>query len=312
MYLRVADGAGLVLVRLIVERRYPRSGEVHRSRMALQAQRVDIIAGQQPRVWRSVWVVARCAALGLDHRMRVDERAGRLGMALRAYYVAAGAGVQHRGGFLQGAFERAVRIVAIAAGHQTFIHFVMKGLSERRLDVGVAAIAELWLRHFEKALFAFRLMDTVAAGAANLSLTVRRVRKIRMRISMAAEAFIIHRFGRRLAELEDLGCISAGIDVCLAGPVAVFAGDALATVHQGHASVRVVRELFCFSLMAGFAGFGACVAGGECRMIGRRNGSLLPAIAASLHLPCFPEHWHHQEKRRTEKNTSHRDPLEKH
>jgi hypothetical protein len=47
-------------------------------------------------------------------------------------------------------------------------------------------------------------------------------------------------------------------------------------------------------------------------MIGRRNGSLLPAIAASLHLPCFPEHWYHQEKRRTEKNTSHRGPLEKH
>lgn len=173
MDLRVADGAGLVLVRLIVERRDPGSGEVHRSRMTLQAHRIDVVAGQQPRVWRSVRVMAPRTSLGRDHRMRIDKRAGGLGVALHAYCSAAGTAVQHRGGVLQGSLERAVRIMAVGAFHQAFIHLVMKGLSERRLDIGVAAVAELRLRYLEQVVFALRLMYAVAAQAADSRLAVR-------------------------------------------------------------------------------------------------------------------------------------------
>lgn len=240
MYLRVADRAGLVLVRLIVERRYSGSGEVHGSRVALQAQRVDIIARQQPRVWRSVRRMAPSASFGLDHRMRIDERACGLRVALHANCVATRTAVQHSAGPLQSAHERAMRIMAIAALDQPFIHLVMERLSKCRLDIGVATIAELRLRHFEEALFAFRLMDTVAARAANLSLTVRRVRKIRVRASMAAQAFLIRRFGRRLRELEDFCNVATTINVGLPGTVAVLAGDAFIAMHQRHAGVRVV------------------------------------------------------------------------
>jgi hypothetical protein len=190
---------------------------------------------------------------------------------------------------LQGALERAVRIVAIAALYQPLIHLVMERLSKCRLDIGVAAITELRLRRFEKALFAFRLVDTVAACAANLSLTMGRVCKIRMRASMAAQAFLIRRFGRRLGELEDFCNVAATVNVGLARTMAVLAGDAFIAMHERHAGVRVVGEFLYNILMAGFAGFGAGVAGGERRMTGRRDGSLL--TAACIHPPRFPEAW---------------------
>jgi len=111
----------------------------------------------------------------------------------------------------------------------------MERLGKCRLDIGVTAIAELRLRHFQKALFAFRFVDTVAARAANLSFTVRRVRKIRMRTSMAAQALLFRRFGRRLGELKDFCNIATAIDVGLSGTMAVLAGDAFIAMHQREA-----------------------------------------------------------------------------
>jgi hypothetical protein len=123
---------------------------------------------------------------------------------------------------------------------------------------------------------------------------MRGVLKIRMRTSMAAQAFLIRRFGRRLGELENLRCISAGVDVSLAGSMAVLAGDALIAMLERHAGMRIVGEFLYNVLVAGFACLGACVTGGECRMTGRRNGSLL-TIAAGIHPPCFPVAWKQQE-----------------
>ena len=86
--------------------------------------------------------MAARAPFGRDHRMRIDKRACGLRMALRADDVAARPGVQHRAGLLQRALERAVRIMAIAAGHQSLVHLVVEGLRECWLDIRVAAVAE--------------------------------------------------------------------------------------------------------------------------------------------------------------------------
>ena len=43
-----------------------------------------------------------------------------------------------------------MRIVAIGAFHQPFVHFMMKRLTESRLHIAVAAKAELWLRSLEQ------------------------------------------------------------------------------------------------------------------------------------------------------------------
>lgn len=116
--------------------------------------------------------MAARTSLGRDHRMRLDEGPGDFGVALHAYDVAAGTAVQHSGGVLQGALECAVRIVTIAAVHQAFIHLVMKGLSERRLGVRMAGVAEPRLRYLQKVVFALRLMYAVAAQAADSRLAV--------------------------------------------------------------------------------------------------------------------------------------------
>lgn len=195
MYLRVADRAGLVLVCLIVERRDTRSREVHGCRMALEAQRIHIVAGQQPGIWRSMREMTARAALGCNHGMRIDEWAGGLGVAFRADCVAAGAGMKRSAGFLQSADECAVRIVAIAACHQPFIDLVVEGLREGPLYVGMAGITKLRLRRLEKVLLRPGAMDGMAALAANRRLSVRRVFKIRMGPCVTAKAFLVRHPG---------------------------------------------------------------------------------------------------------------------
>jgi len=101
--------AGLVLIGLVVERWRARRSKVQRCRVTLQAQRVDIVAGEQPRVWRAMREMAGSATLGLQRRMLVHKRAGSLGMALGADRVLIHRRLEHL------VLKRAMRIVAIAA-----------------------------------------------------------------------------------------------------------------------------------------------------------------------------------------------------
>jgi len=54
MYLHVTNRAGLVLIGLVMERGRARRGKVHRRRVALHAQRIDVVTGKQARVDRPV------------------------------------------------------------------------------------------------------------------------------------------------------------------------------------------------------------------------------------------------------------------
>ena len=84
-------------------------------------------------------IMARIAAFRSDWRVFINKRACLFRMALYADGVPGDTASQ----FLL--LEGAMRIVTIAAIHQSFIDLVMERLSKSGLDVSVAGIAELRL-----------------------------------------------------------------------------------------------------------------------------------------------------------------------
>jgi len=104
--------------------------------MALVAQLVDVRHVQQAGILRSMGGVACDAAFSPDSSVFVDERSACLGVALGADRILIGGDLEIRG------LERSVHVVAIAAAQQAFIHLVVEGHRKRRLDAGVAAVAE--------------------------------------------------------------------------------------------------------------------------------------------------------------------------
>ena len=108
--------------------------------MALVAQLIDIRHIQQAGVLRSVGRMAGEAAFSPDSSVLVNERSTRLGVALGADRVLI------RSDLEIGGLERAMDVMAVVARHEAFIHLVVEGHRELRLDAGVAAIAERRLR----------------------------------------------------------------------------------------------------------------------------------------------------------------------
>ena len=88
--------------------------------------------------------------------------------------------------------------MAVAALEQAFIHLVMEGLRERRLDVCVALIAERRLFGLEQLGFicgdfasggyTSGAVDAVATGATDIGLSVWRAQKVGVRTGVATEA----------------------------------------------------------------------------------------------------------------------------
>ena len=139
----VANGARLILRSLVVRRPDGQVGrKVRRRRVALQADRVHVGAVQQPWIRSAVRSVASGAPFGLDHRVLIHKRPGRLGVALGANRIL----LRRRPQSLLA--KRAMRVVAIGALYQSLFHFVMERHGELRLHVGVALETELWLFGF--------------------------------------------------------------------------------------------------------------------------------------------------------------------
>ena len=111
--------------------------------MALQAQRVYIVAGEQTWIWRTMRDMTKAAALGLDRRMLVDKGAGDLGVALHTDCISGDATAQLL------LLECPVRIVTVTAAYQSFVHLMVEGLRESWLYICVACVTELWLRNLE-------------------------------------------------------------------------------------------------------------------------------------------------------------------
>jgi len=136
----VTRGAIPVLLILVMRRsdRFQRPNAVIDA-VAGQAELINRAVLKQPRIRRSVRRVTGLTAFGLDWCMLVYERTLLVGVALDTRGIRA----RRQPGLLQ--LETAMRIVAIAAAHRTFQHFVMERHVERWLHFAMAAEAELWV-----------------------------------------------------------------------------------------------------------------------------------------------------------------------
>ena len=230
--------------------------------MTLVAQLIDVAYIQQTRVLRPVRRVAAHAAFALHRRMLEHKRSARFGVALRADRILVSRRLEVVGP------KCPMRVMAIAALHQAFIHLVMEGHVECRLHVGMALEAKLRLRRLQELRLGVAGMHTVAAGAAYAGFGVGRALEVRMRPRMAAQARLTHLRRCHLGELLDLGRIATTLDVSLPWTVAALAGRSR-TVRQLNLGMWVVGELLRHLGVAGLAGFRTNIVGGI------RSGGLL-------------------------------------
>jgi hypothetical protein len=195
--------------------------------------------------------VAGYAALGLDHRVLKNKWAGSLGMALGADGILIGSGLQLL------AVEGAMRIMAVAASHKSFIHFVVEWLSESRPYVRVAGVAKLGLLHFEKIGFAFEGMRAMTIRAAYVGVAMRRALEVRVRTGVAGQTARVNLLRGSVLKDKNLGFVTASSHVLCAGSVAALAalmrGSALGIEHcfpvrrLFPAVVRGLRDKSCMS-----------------------------------------------------------------
>ena len=129
-------------------------GNLHRRGRVFSGQRANVAVAldaklsnnttlEQLRVRRSVWIVTRCAPFDLCRRMFEDERTLFVRVALEARSVRP----CRKPYLLQ--LESSVRIMAIAAIHRPFQHFVVKGSVELRLGLVMTRHAEQHLVFFQ-------------------------------------------------------------------------------------------------------------------------------------------------------------------
>lgn len=210
--------AGLKLGGLVMERRCSRSLAESRRRVALEAKHIDIAELEHVRVGRSVRGVARRASLGFYRRMFKDERAVLVDVALKANRI-----LSSRSAHLLGCCG-SMRIMAIAALNESFVHTVMEWHAKLRLLLQMAGIAKLGLCLHQQEFLGFCMMGRVAGDAAHVALSMQRVHRIHVlgATGMARQAAVVDFFGRMILEDEDLRYVAASGDVRRPGTMATF------------------------------------------------------------------------------------------
>src|ERR1022692_647173 len=196
------------------------------------------------------------------------KRTRRLGVALGTYRILIGSRLQLL------ALESAMRIMAIAAGHQPFIHFVMEGLSERRFHLRMAGVTKIGLRNFEQILFVFEVMHAVTVRAADFGFGMRRALEIRVRSGMTIQTPLVNFLRRSFFEDKYLALVATTVDMVRSGTMATLAtlvgGAAFLIQHR-----LPVRRLFpsvVKVLVTGLTGLRTHVLGiASYRRTGRRH-----------------------------------------
>src|SRR5215472_3162869 len=256
--LRMAHDARLILDALVVARTNgPSSSRPHVGRMTTQAKEIHVIDLQHPGIGGAVRSVARQAAfVCLYRRVFENEWSHGVGMALGADGELPGSSADLV------ADLRAVRIVAVAALHESDINAMAIGAGELGLLRGMAAVAQLRLRLHQHEIHITRLVWTVAGGASDAAGKMSGLGKVLCfktgLVAFGADAGGLG--GSQRLKTNDLGDIAATVDVRLARPVTTLA-TVLIAFEQ-----RVVwggcEVLFPYLLMAGLAdvvgGVSAC------------------------------------------------------
>jgi hypothetical protein len=235
--LDVTIRAGLVLIGLVMEGRRARCGEVHRCGMALQAQRVHVIAREQTRIRRTMGEMARRAPLDFERRVLVYERACGLCVTLGAD------GVLVRARKQQFVLEGAVGIMAVRADQHALGNLVVKWLCERRLHIRMAAIAELRLGDLQQMRYLSCGVAAVTTRTSHARGAMRCPFEVGVRARMTAQALIVDHSRGRLRKLKYLRNVPTGFHMRLPRAVATLARYPLATMLERKLRVRVGGKL---------------------------------------------------------------------
>lgn len=164
MNLRVAQHARLEETRLVMERRSARRRTERRSRVALQAEQIDVADFQHVRIRPAMRQMAGLASLDFHRGVFEHKRTLLVRMALEADGI-----LRRRRAHLLGP-GRAVRIVAVGALDEALVHPVMERHFKLRFLREVARVAQLRLRFYQKELRFRCVVRRMAGNAADVVL----------------------------------------------------------------------------------------------------------------------------------------------
>lgn len=229
-------GVGHVVGRSLRGHARALASEVAGTVVTFQAQGEDDWAAEQPGIGRSVRRVAGLAAFHTDNGMLEGEGSALLGVALEAGFFVCESLVYHArtGGHPPGGSERAVRVMAIRAGHGALVYPVLKGHRELGANIAMTGVAEFGLFVREQELGRGRFVNRVTARADDVVQGVGRTPDVGsgQSFGMAAEALVEGLLGCQDREGDDvrLGwCLAVG----LAGSVAALAAGVLGVLFAG-------------------------------------------------------------------------------
>ena len=179
---------------------------------------------EKPGVGRAVREVARFASVDPDSGMFEEERPALVGVALQAWLFVGERLIDHAGARAHppGGSGRAVRIVAVRAGHHTFVHTVLRRHVELRPDGSVAVVAEIRLLLREECLGADRAMDRMTTGTDDVVLRVFGSPDFGAVyiLGVAIEAVVQDALGSQFTERDDGRLTASRFDVGFARTVA--------------------------------------------------------------------------------------------
>ena len=135
----MAYRASLILRRLVMKIWRSRSSAEGGSRMALQAENVQVAGLDQAGIGRTMWGMAGHAAFGLYWLVLENEWSLLIDVAVEADSIPRG----RRAELL--ADEPTVGVVTIRTLNESFFHPMVERHVELRLDLLVARVAEIWL-----------------------------------------------------------------------------------------------------------------------------------------------------------------------
>lgn len=170
--------------------------------------------------------VARFASVDSDGGMFEEERPALVGVALQTWLFVGERLIDHAGtrAHPPGRSGRAVRIMAVRAGHHAFVYTVLRGHVELRPDGSVAVIAEIGLLLREESLGADRAMDRMTTRTHDVVLCVFGSADFGAIyiLGVAVEAVVQDAFGSQFTEGDDGRLTAARFDVGFARTVAAL------------------------------------------------------------------------------------------
>lgn len=142
--------------------------------MALQAEQVDVAQFQHVGIWSTVRQMACLASIDLYGRMLVHKRPLLVRVALEADRILRGGGLHLLG------LDCAVRIVAVRALDQTFVHTMMERHVELRLLLQMTCVTKFRLRLDQQVFFFHCMVRGMARSAAHVISSVHRIDRVHL------------------------------------------------------------------------------------------------------------------------------------